>query len=143
LLMHAFVSRAHLFPQSIRFLLAGGFAAGVNWLVRFPLSAFLPFVIAVVLAAMVGMLIGFLAYRAFVFTGSSRSARSQIRDFLLVNAATLAIVAAAAIQFRAALLLVMPLYLAEAAGHAAAIAVGAVANYLGHSAITFQNRPNR
>lgn len=136
--MRAFVGRAHEIAQPMRFFLAGGFAAGVNWLVRLPLSAFLPFVVAVLLAALIGMLVGFLAYRTFVFTGSLRPARVQVRDFLLVNAVTLAIVAVAATQFRAALLLVMPLYLAEAVGHAAAIAVGAVANYFGHSAITFQ-----
>ena len=35
-------------PQPVRFLLAGGLAALVNWLARFPLSWFLPYGLAVV-----------------------------------------------------------------------------------------------
>ena len=42
-MMEGLLARARALPQSVRFLFAGGFAAGVNWLVRFPLSLILPF----------------------------------------------------------------------------------------------------
>ena len=42
-------------PQIVRFLLLGGLAAAINWLVRFPMSLVLPFPAAVFLAYLVGM----------------------------------------------------------------------------------------
>lgn len=125
-------------PQSARFLLAGGFAAGVNWLVRFPLSALMPFPAAVAAAAVIGMAVGFVTYRTFVFQGSSRRIHEQLRDFVLVNAVTMLAVTIAATFIRDALLLVMPSAFAEAIGHALAIMLGAVLNYFAHGAITFQ-----
>lgn len=59
-------------PQSLRFVLAGGVAAAINWLVRFPLSALMAFLPAVLLASAIGMLAGFIAYRTFGFPGSKR-----------------------------------------------------------------------
>ena len=38
-------------PQIVRFLLLGGLAAAINWLVRFPMSLALPFPAAVFLAS--------------------------------------------------------------------------------------------
>jgi putative flippase GtrA len=139
-MMAALLSRAQALPQSMRFLLAGGFAAGVNWLVRFPLSAVLSFEAAVAVAAVIGMAIGFTTYRLFVFTGSSRSLGRQLRDFVLINLVTMAAVTLAATLIRDVLLWVMPLFYAEGFGHAVAIAFGAVLNYIAHGAVTFQRK---
>jgi energy-coupling factor transport system substrate-specific component len=136
--MAALLARAQALPQSVRFLLAGGVAAGVNWLVRFPLSAALPFEAAVAVAAVIGMAIGFTAYRLFVFTGSSRSLARQLRDFVLINLATMAAVTVAATLIRDVLIWVMPLFYAEGLGHGIAIGLGAVLNYIAHGAVTFQ-----
>ena len=43
-----------------RFLVAGGSAALVNWLVRFPVELVLPFFAALIIAACIGMACGFL-----------------------------------------------------------------------------------
>jgi putative flippase GtrA len=137
---HDLLGGARGLPQPVRFLLAGGTAAGVNWLVRFPLSVVMPFLAAVVLAAAIGMLVGFLTYRAFVFPGSLRPLHLQLRDFIAVNLSTLVVVAIAAMAIRGLLAPFMALPLAEAVAHAAAIAIGAVLNYLAHGSLTFAGR---
>ena len=137
---HALIGRATAFPQSVRFLLAGGFAAFVNWVVRFPLSILLPFEAAVVAATAIGMMIGFIGYRFYVFPGSARSLLRQLRDFIVVNLVTLVAVAAAASVLRDLLLPFAGPPLAEAVAHAIAIALGAGLNYVAHSLVTFQHR---
>jgi len=128
-------------PQPARFLLAGGSAAAVNWLVRFPLSAVMPFLAAVLVAAAIGMLVGFVLYRRFVFPASERPVLLQARDFFLVNLVTSGVVALLALVFVAvAVQLGMGIVLAEAVAHAGAIASGALLNYLGHSLVTFGPR---
>jgi len=66
-----------------RFLVAGGIAALVKGLVRFPVELAVPYVAALLLATSVGMTCGFLLYRSWVFPGSTRSLAGQIRDLFL------------------------------------------------------------
>jgi energy-coupling factor transport system substrate-specific component len=128
-------------PKPFRFLLAGGGAAAINWLVRFPLSWALPFFIAVLAAAVIGMVVGFILYRGFVFPGSGRAVLLQARDFFAVNMISSGVVALLAMAFlRLAIQFGLEIQTAEAVAHAAAIGLGAVLNYLGHSLITFGPR---
>jgi len=128
-----------LSAQVFRFLLLGGLAAAINWLVRFPLSLFLPFSWAILVAYMIGMTAGFTLYRAYVFPGSDRPIGRQIVIFLLVNAFGAAIVWSVAI---ALVEKVFPelgyTFMPEATGHGIAIGVGAAANFLGHKFVTFK-----
>src|SRR5581483_1683427 len=117
---HDLLGDARGLPQPVRFLLAGG--------------------TAVVLAAAIGMLVGFLTYRAFVFPGSLRPLHLQLRDFIAVNLSTLVVVAVAAMAIRGLLSPFMALPPAEAVAHAAAIAIGAILNYLAQSSLTFARR---
>ena len=124
--------------QTIRFLLLGGFAAAVNWLVRIPLSAIMPFGAAVFIAYLVGMSVGFTLYRRYVFPGSTRPLAQQTALFLLVNAVGAGVVLVLAY----ALLIVLrpvaaPQPVVEAAAHGLAIGLGAVVNFLGHKFLTF------
>src|SRR5581483_8551984 len=98
---------------------------------------FLP---AVAAATAIGMGFGFVTYRLLVFPGSPRRVGRQLRDFVLVNAASLVVAAA---LFRRLLLPLGPEAAVEPAAHALAIAAGAVGNYLGHSSITFRRRRTR
>ena len=84
-------------PQGLRFVVAGGFATAVSWLVRFPLSTFLPFAAAVAVAQMIGMVVGFFSYQRFVYAGTDRHLAHQVRDFILVNLVTSIIVTAVAV----------------------------------------------
>ncbi len=124
----------------IRFLLAGGSAALLNWLVRFPLSQVMPYPAAVLAALVVGMCYGFVIYRQWAFVSpGTRSLFAEIRDFLLVNAAGAAVTFAVAIAADWSLArLGIPRVISEAVAHALGIAAGALVNYLGHKHITFR-----
>lgn len=125
-------------PQGLRFLLAGGFAAAVNWAVRFPLSLILPYVLAVLAATAIGMAVGFAVYRHFVFPTSGRAPSRQLRDFIAVNVCAMAVVAAVAVLFKDGLFPLIGLALApEAVAHAIGIAAGALVNFIGHRHVTF------
>lgn len=125
-------------PRPLRFLLAGGGAAAINWLVRFPLSWVMPFFMAVLAAALIGMVLGFILYRGFVFPGSGRAVLQQARDFFAVNMISSGVVALLAMAFlHVSVQFGLDIHVAEAVAHAAAIGLGAVLNYLGHSLITF------
>ena len=138
----AAIARCQEDPR-LRFLVGGGVAALVNWLVRFPLNLLVPYGAAVVLAMAIGMTCGFLLYRAWVFAGSERSVGLQVRDFVLVNLGGMAVTLLVAVAARWLLLAFdMVPSLAAALAHALGIALGAVANYLGHRHITFRS-PHR
>ena len=82
----AHVIRVHLSNDKARFLVAGGSAALLTWLFRFPLGLVLPYAGAVFAAQAVGMAYGFMIYRNWVFTErASRPVANEIFDFLLVN----------------------------------------------------------
>jgi energy-coupling factor transport system substrate-specific component len=125
-----------------RFLIAGGIAALVNWLVRFPVELVLPYFAALLVATCIGMTCGFVLYRAWVFPGSTRPLSGQIRDFIIVNLTGQATMLAVAALVRQLLISVgVWTVLAGASAHALGIAVGAIVNYLGHRHVTFGGSP--
>ena len=125
-------------PDAVKFLVAGGLATAINWLVRFPLSTVLPFTAAVALAYMIGMVAGFVLYSRWVFPGTTTPLANQIGRFIAVNiAGGVAVVALAPLLAQAFAGGGLDQGPAEAIGHGLAIAVGAVINYFGHKLITF------
>ncbi|MFN4141763.1 GtrA family protein [Aestuariivirga sp.] len=125
---------------SLLFLLCGAAAALVNWLARILLSNWLEFRDAVILAFLIGMAAGFLLYRGLVWPGSRTPLLHQLAGFVAVNAASGALVTIAAILLLKLASLVLPASpLVEAGAHAAALALGAVANFAGHSRVTFRH----
>ena len=131
----------------LRFLLCGGTAAAINWLARIALSLFLPFEVSILLAYGLGMFVGFLLYLHLVWpSGESRPGKqvgwkAQVPAFLLVNAVGAGIVLGASLGLvQAGSALFGPSATIDALAHGSAIAIGALANYLGHSRITFASR---
>lgn len=125
-------------PQIVRFLLLGGLAAAINWLVRFPLSAFLPFNAAVVIAYVVGMSTGFMLYRKHVFPGSSRPIIEQSVVFLGVNLfGALVVLSLSWLLLKWQAGTGWPLFVRQGLAHGAAIGVAAITNFLGHKTLTF------
>lgn len=123
-----------------RFLLAGGLAAAINWLARIALSLWLPLEAAILVAYAIGMLAGFFLYRRFVFQAEAGSIGRQAVLFLAVNALGAVVVLAATLGLAllaGRLLPGLAPALAETLAHGVAIGIGAVANYLGHRALTF------
>ncbi len=134
--------RAMTGRREIRFIVAGGLASAVNWFSRFPLALFWSFETAVALAYGVGMGVGFVLYRTWVFEGTEGRVWEQLPRFLLVNGFGLAVVMASACTF---LWILAPTpWLSEgstrALAHSLALIVGAAVNFLGHRTLTFHVR---
>lgn len=126
-------------PQVLRFLLLGGLAAAINWLVRFPLAMVLPFHVAVVVAYVIGMSAGFTLYRTYVFPGSTRPILQQTLMFVAVNLVGAVVVLGLAILFlNLQAGLDWSLTVREGLAHGFAIAIGAVINFFGHKTLTFR-----
>ena len=131
--------QALLQNQVVRFLMLGGLAATINWLVRFPLSLIMPLSAAVLVAYAIGMSAGFCLYRTYVFPGSSRPMAQQIVVFLLVNLAGAVVVLAltlALLNLQSGMPL--PETIKEGLAHGFAIGIGAVVNFFGHKLLTFR-----
>jgi putative flippase GtrA len=125
--------------EVLRFLIAGGTAAFINWAARIGLSLLMPFAPAVIVAYGIGMLVGFYLYRGFVWRAEGQSWRAQVMPFVAVNLIGAVVVLGGALGLLAAgEALFGPGPLVEALAHGAAIALGALVNYLGHSQITFR-----
>ena len=72
-------------PRFLKFLIAGGVAAAVNFGSRIVFSHWLPFSAAIVLAYILGMVTAFVLTKAFVFTKSVNSTSKSAGFFILVN----------------------------------------------------------
>ncbi len=124
--------------QIVRFLLLGGLAAAVNWLVRFPLSGILPLGAAVIAAYLIGMSVGFCLYRRYVFPGSDRPLLQQTIVFVAVNLVGGTVVLALTHAFMALQSGLGHSTLAkEALAHGLAIGIGAGVSFVGHKTLTF------
>lgn len=122
-----------------RFLMAGGFAALVNWGTRFPLSDVMPFGAAVVVSYGIAMVVGFFLYRAFVFEARAADPRGQVWRFVIVNLIGAAEVWLIAVGLASKLAPAIGWTLwVEPISHAIAIGIGAATSYLGHRLLTFR-----
>lgn len=81
--MPALISRATI-VEFARFLGVGGIAAAANLVSRYLLDFVMPFEVAVVLAYMVGMVVGFFLFQRMLFGGGAVDARRIVR-FVWVN----------------------------------------------------------
>ncbi len=79
------VSASLLGSRFIRFLLAGGLAALVNFGSRFFYNLFVDFSTAVVLAFFTGLITGYILNKRYVFTSSGNSMVQEIGWFVFVN----------------------------------------------------------
>jgi putative flippase GtrA len=128
--------------KTIMFLICGSLAAAINWLARICLSQFMSFEMALVLAYGIGMVAGFALYRNLVWPGIRSSIARQVTGFVAVNAVSgVFVVVSAVLMVRLAETAFSPSPVIEATAHAIAIALGAVANYVGHGRLTFRSRP--
>lgn len=125
----------------VRFLIAGGAATLINWLVRFPFDLLMPYAAAVAAAAACHMVCAFVLYRAWVFPGSDRPLMMQVGDFILINLVSMAVTVAISVAFKEILvsLQIRPV-IAAAVAHFIGIGTGAIAGYIGHRRITFRSQ---
>jgi energy-coupling factor transport system substrate-specific component len=125
--------------QFFCFLLLGTLAASINWLVRFPLSRCMPFEIAVMAAYLIGMTVGYLLYKHYVFPGRHAPLGAQMRNFVLINLIGIVIVAALSSVLANQVLpnLIGARDLREALAHGLAIGTSAATSFAGHKWVTF------
>lgn len=125
--------------QFLKFLLAGGTAALLQWLSRFAFSHVVDFAWAVALAYLVGLATAFVLNKLFVFGASGRPVTTEMTYFALVNAVSFPIVWGVSILFGVFLLpqfLSRPL--AEALGNAIGIVSPVGLSFLLHKFVTFR-----
>lgn len=126
-------------PQFIRFLVAGGIAAGANFGSRFVFSIFFAYGIAVFFAYLVGMLVAFLLMRGHVFNANQGPLTPQVNKFVGVNlVAVLQTLAISLLLARWVLPSVGIEDQAEALGHLVGVLVPVVTSYFGHKFLTFR-----
>lgn len=94
---------------------------------------------AVVLAYFVGMGVAFLLTRMWVFPGSTRGSREQLRDFVLTNAAFFPVVWISAIGINALLLRMGITIHSEDIAHGIAIALPMVGTFFVYKFIAFKS----
>ncbi|MCX8062115.1 MAG: GtrA family protein [Anaerolineales bacterium] len=126
-------------PQFMRFLVAGGIAAGANFGSRFIFSNFFSYGVAVFFAYLVGMLVAFLLMRGHVFNASQGPLAPQVIKFVGVN--LLAVLQTLAISLLLAQWVLPSVGIkdqAEALGHLIGVLVPVVTSYLGHKFLTFR-----
>lgn len=126
-------------PVPLRFLLAGGVAAAVNFSARIGLSVLLPYAVAVALAYFFGMATAFLLNRRFVFPGSTNRLHQQVLWFVTVNLVALLQTLAVSVLLAD---FVLPragvTWYAEEIAHAIGIVTPILTSYFGHRSFTFR-----
>ena len=123
--------------QFLRFLFVGATAAGLHWLARFWLDAFMSFSLAVILAYGVGIAVAFTLNAVFVFPGSDRPVARQMRDFVLINVGFFPVVWAASLALRWAFTRLGVLDIADDLAHAVAIAIPVFGTFLLYKFVAF------
>lgn len=126
-------------PQFLRFLVAGGIAAGANFGSRFVFSVFFEYAYAVFFAYLVGMLVAFCLMRGHVFDANNGPLWPQIVKFTGVNiVAVLQTLLISLLLARRVLPSLGVLDHAEALAHLIGVLVPVVTSYFGHKFLTFK-----
>lgn len=126
------------------FVLAGGIAAGVNWLSNVLLLKVMPLEASIVAAYLIGMTTAYTLNRLFVFKQSGRAVHDEYIRFAIVNIVALAQVWLVTVGVAR---LAMPaigwtFHPAEVA-HAIGVISPIVTSYLGHRYFTFSPKLQR
>lgn len=125
--------------QFLKFLVAGGVAAVANFVSRIALSHWMPYIPAIVVAYLIGMVTAFVLNRLFVFQSASNGLHSQIRWFTLINLVAVAQTLIISILLARFVLPATALREhSETIAHAIGVAVPAVTSYIGHKYLSFR-----
>lgn len=128
----------------IRFLLAGGLAALVNFGSRFIYNIFVDFSTAVVLAFFTGLGTAFLLNKKYVFLSSRNSIAQEMGWFMVINLLALAQTWGLSVYLASLLPNYMPDYgshgraLADALAHGLGVLLPVFTSYIGHKYLTFR-----
>lgn len=122
-----------------RYLAAGVVAALITLGVRVVFSRAMPFDAATLCAQFVGLIAGYYLYRSFVWINTTRSVRSTIVPFAVVNLVSVIIVLLISIAVR---MLLIKFYgkteIGDLLAHTTGIVCGAGVSLVGHRTFTFR-----
>ncbi len=127
--------------QFLLFIIAGGIAAAANFGSRIALSNVMPYVPAIIVAYVIGMISAFLLNRRFVFDQASNALHHQAAWFVAIN--LLAVLQTLAVSLLLAHWLFPAIgmrFHAETVAHLVGVAVPVFTSYAGHKALTFRER---
>lgn len=125
--------------QFMRFLLAGGFAAAVNFGSRIVFSHWLPYVPAIILAFCLGLVTAFALNKLFVFNTARNRLHHQVFWFVAINLG--AVLQTLLISLLVARWLLPALHVDfhnETIAHGIGVVVPVVTSYLGHKRLSFR-----
>ena len=122
-------------------MIAGAIAALMNFGSRIAFSHWLiPYVPAIVLAYIVGMITAFLLNRNFVFDAATNSLRSQVWWFILVNLVAVAQTVFISLVLADIVFPAMGLVKGrETIAHGIGVMVPAITSYVGHKYLSFRS----
>jgi len=125
--------------QFMLFLLVGGSAAVVNFLIRFIFDDFMSYGLAVICSYITGMVLAFLMMRLFVFEGTEKGFKKEFLLFVLVNILAIFLTWGVSVGLAESLFPTIGFewYRYEVA-HMFGIAVPAFSSYFGHKNFTFK-----
>jgi len=128
-----------IIAQFSKFAVAGGLAAAANFSSRFLFSLFFPYIAAITLAFIVGLVTGFLLMKRYVFKKGSQHTAKQMLIYTLVNIAGLALTIAVSLSvsefIQNATSFSPPL--AEAVGHFFGVGSPIMLSFFAHKKFTF------
>ncbi|WP_144108556.1 GtrA family protein [Paraburkholderia sp. BCC1886] len=133
------VKRKLASPQFLKFLLAGGVAAAVNFGSRIVFNHWMPFSAAIVVAYIVGMITAFVLTKLFVFTDSVRPTWQSGLFFILVN--VVAVLQTWAVSVLLAYYVLPWLHVTwhpKEIAHFVGVVVPVFTSYVGHKKLTFK-----
>lgn len=128
--------------QMLRFVLASGVAALVNFGSRIVLSLFLPYPLAITLAFGAGVCTAFTLNRLFVFARPTIPLREQMLWFVIVNLFALAQTLAVSLLLEYWVFPAIGMnWHSKTVAHAVGIAVPVISSYFGHKRFSFRSSP--
>jgi len=133
------MSKLFLSRQFMLFLLVGGSAAVVNFLIRFVFDDFMSYGLAVICSYITGMILAFLMMRLFVFERTEKGIKKEFLLFVFVNIFAIFLTWAVSVGFAEYLLPTVGIewYPYEIA-HIFGIVIPAFSSYFGHKKFTFK-----
>lgn len=124
----------------VAFVIVGGIAAAANIGSRIVLNHWMPYVAAIVVAYIIGMIVAFVLNRLFVFTRTVNPLHHQAFWFVVVNlAAVLQTVAVSLLLAGIVFPHVGLRWHPETVAHAIGVGIPVITSFIGHKHLSFRN----
>lgn len=139
--MLSMLLRVQSLSPFMKFLLTGGFSAGVNILSRLLFSLVMSFEISVIAAYLIGMTTAYILARLFVFEKSGQTVRAEYIRFALVSLVALAQVLIVSVGLVSWVFPYLEFdFYPELIAHTIGVLSPVLTSYYGHKHFSFKNK---